>query len=61
MPTVGKKKFAYTKKGKAAAKKYAKAKGKKVKTKKGGYQSQQSKDGLQQGQTFYKTRQKENG
>ncbi len=39
MPTVGKKKFAYTKKGKAAAKKYAKSKGKKVKTKKGGYQS----------------------
>jgi hypothetical protein len=28
MPTVGKKKFAYTKKGKAAAKKYAKKKGK---------------------------------
>ncbi len=37
MPTVGKKKFAYTKKGKEAAKKYAKAKGKKVKSKKGGY------------------------
>jgi len=29
MPKVGKKKFAYTKKGKAAAKKYAKKKGKK--------------------------------
>jgi len=28
MPKVGKKKFAYTKKGKAAAKKYAKKKGK---------------------------------
>jgi hypothetical protein len=34
MPTVGKKKFAYTKKGKEAAKKYAKKVGKKVKTKK---------------------------
>jgi len=31
MPKVGKKKFSYTKKGKAAAKKYAKQKGKKVK------------------------------
>ena len=31
MPKVGKKKFSYTKKGKAAAKKYAKKKGKKVK------------------------------
>ena len=30
---VGNKKFAYTKKGKAAAKKYAKKKGKKVKSK----------------------------
>ena len=30
MPKVGKKKFSYTKKGKAAAKKYAKKKGKKV-------------------------------
>jgi len=29
MPQVGKKKFPYTKKGKAAAKKYAKKKGKK--------------------------------
>ena len=29
MPKVGKKKFPYTKKGKAAAKKYAKKKGKK--------------------------------
>lgn len=34
MPTVGKKKFAYTKKGKAAAKKAAKKMGKKVKMKK---------------------------
>mgnify|MGYP003116297022 CR=1 FL=1 len=34
MPTVGKKKFAYTPKGKAAAKKMAKKKGVKVKTKK---------------------------
>jgi len=31
MPQVGKKKFSYTKKGKVAAKKYAKKKGKKVK------------------------------
>ena len=31
MPMVGKKKFAYTKKGKAAAKKYAKNTGKKMK------------------------------
>ena len=31
MPQVGKKKFSYTKKGKAAANKYAKKKGKKVK------------------------------
>jgi len=36
MPKVGKKKFAYTAKGKKAAKKYAKKTGKKVK-KKGGY------------------------
>ena len=34
MPKVGKKKFAYTAKGKTAAKKYAKKIGKKVKTKK---------------------------
>jgi hypothetical protein len=34
MPKVGGKKFAYTKKGKAAAKKYAKKTGKKVKSKK---------------------------
>lgn len=34
MPTVGKKKFAYTKKGKKKAKAYAKKKGKKVKIKK---------------------------
>lgn len=34
MPTVGGKKFAYTKKGKAAAKKYAKKTGKKMKSKK---------------------------
>jgi hypothetical protein len=33
MPMVGKKKFAYTKKGKAAAKKYAKKSGKKMKSK----------------------------
>lgn len=33
MPMVGKKKFAYTKKGKAAAKKYAKKSGKKMKAK----------------------------
>tara|TARA_Y100000296_G_C5114872_1_gene227170 strand:+ start:329 stop:442 length:114 start_codon:yes stop_codon:yes gene_type:complete len=37
MPTVGKKKFAYSKKGKAAAKAYAKKKGKKVAKKKRGY------------------------
>jgi len=35
MPTVGKKHFAYTVKGKAAAKKYAKKSGKKVQKKKG--------------------------
>lgn len=35
MPTVGKKKFAYTAKGKAAAKKMAKKTGKKVVKKKG--------------------------
>jgi len=35
MPKVGKKKFAYTAKGKAAAKKYAKKKGMKVSKKKG--------------------------
>jgi hypothetical protein len=34
MPKVGGKKFAYTKKGKAAAKKYAQKTGKKVKSKK---------------------------
>lgn len=34
MPTVGKKKFSYTKKGEEAAKKYAKKTGKKVKSKK---------------------------
>lgn len=34
MPRVGQKHFAYTKKGKAAATKYAKAKGKKVTAKK---------------------------
>tara|TARA_R110001592_G_scaffold359364_2_gene665876 strand:- start:1296 stop:1406 length:111 start_codon:yes stop_codon:yes gene_type:complete len=34
MPKVGKKKFAYTAKGKKAAAKYAKKTGKKVKTKK---------------------------
>lgn len=34
MPKVGGKKFAYTKKGKAAAKRYAKKTGKKVKSKK---------------------------
>jgi|TARA_R100001510_G_C7594882_1_gene163370 hypothetical protein len=33
MPKVGGKKFAYTKKGKAAAKKYAKKTGKKMKSK----------------------------
>jgi hypothetical protein len=33
MPQVGSKKFAYTKKGKAAAKKYAKKKNMKVKSK----------------------------
>jgi hypothetical protein len=33
MPTVGKKKFSYTKKGKAAAKSYANKTGKKVKSK----------------------------
>ena len=32
MPKVGKKKFAYTKKGKAAAKKHAKKTGKKVRS-----------------------------
>jgi hypothetical protein len=37
MPTVGKKKFAYTAKGKAAAKKHAKKVGKKVVKKKKGY------------------------
>ena len=35
MPTVGKKKFAYTAKGKAAAKKQAKKTGKKVVKKRG--------------------------
>lgn len=34
MPMVGKKKFDYTKKGKASAKTYAKMRGKKVKNKK---------------------------
>jgi hypothetical protein len=34
MPKVGKRQFAYTSKGKAAAKKYAKKTGKKVKAKK---------------------------
>lgn len=34
MPRVGKKKFAYTAKGKAAAKSYAKSKGKKMVVKK---------------------------
>ena len=34
MPKVGGKKFAYTKKGKAAAKRYAKKSGKKVRSKK---------------------------
>ncbi len=34
MPKVGKKKFPYSKKGKAAAKSYAKKSGKKVTTKK---------------------------
>ena len=33
MPTVGKEKFLYTKKGEAAAKKYAKKTGKKIKKK----------------------------
>ena len=33
MPKVGKKKFAYTKKGKTVAKKYAKKTGKKIKRK----------------------------
>jgi len=33
MPTVGKKKFPYSKKGKAAAKKHAKKTGKKIKKK----------------------------
>jgi hypothetical protein len=37
MPKVGKKKFSYTKKGKAAAKKLAKKTGKKVKKMKRGY------------------------
>jgi hypothetical protein len=37
MPKVGKKKFSYTKKGKAAAKKLAKRTGKKVKKIKKGY------------------------
>jgi hypothetical protein len=32
MPSVGKKKFPYTTKGKSAAKRYAKKRGKKVKT-----------------------------
>ena len=35
MPKVGKKKFSYSKKGKEAAKKYAKKTGKKVKKTKG--------------------------
>ena len=34
MPTVGKKKFPYTKKGKEAAKRYAKKTGRKVSSKK---------------------------
>ena len=34
MPSVGRKKFSYTKKGKTAAKKYAKKTGKKVKKRK---------------------------
>jgi|TARA_R100000742_G_C4167112_1_gene6667 hypothetical protein len=34
MPKVGGKKFSYTKKGKAAAKRYAKKSGKKVRSKK---------------------------
>ncbi len=34
MPKIGKKKFPYTKKGKAAAKKYAKKTGKKITKKK---------------------------
>ena len=38
MPKVGKRQFSYTKKGQAAAKKYAKATGKPMtKKKKGGY------------------------
>ena len=37
MPGVGKKKFAYTPKGKAAAKRYAKKTGQKVKDKKKRY------------------------
>ena len=37
MPKVGKKKFSYTKKGKAKAKAYAKKVKKKVKSPKGGY------------------------
>ena len=37
MPTVGKKKFPYTKAGKAAAKKEAKKTGKSMKKKKKGY------------------------
>lgn len=34
MPSVGGKKFSYSKKGKAAAKRYAKKRGKKVKSRK---------------------------
>tara|TARA_X000001382_G_scaffold130352_1_gene124916 strand:- start:1018 stop:1131 length:114 start_codon:yes stop_codon:yes gene_type:complete len=37
MPKVGKKKFSYTKKGKKAAKRYAKKTGKKVRGMKRGY------------------------
>ena len=37
MPKVGKKKFSYTKKGKKAAKRYAKKTGKKVRSMKRGY------------------------
>ena len=37
MPKVGKKKFSYTKKGKKAAKRYAKKTGKKVRKMKRGY------------------------
>ena len=37
MPKVGKKKFSYTKKGKTAAKKYAKKTGKKMKKSRRGY------------------------